>query len=210
MIFKTEPDKKAGRRQRILYYLWQYGMLALTSICLGALLLIFAHGDYSWRGFLGYFTSPAILLFNILPVFVLVFLFYGITGRAWVSFLTGGIISSVLPLANYYLLAFRDDTLRFEDITLIREAAAMVSEQHYDLFIDLRVTALILALFAGTLFLLFFVRHKEKWVPCRVITAVLPIVIFACAVPSYFDDELYSSVQNYDHFNQWSETHEYI
>ncbi|MCD7832138.1 MAG: sulfatase-like hydrolase/transferase [Firmicutes bacterium] len=210
LIFKPAPDKHTGKMKRALYYLWQYGMLLLASVCLGALLLIFAHGDYSWHGFLGYFKSPAILFFNILPVSAIIFIFYGITGRAWAAFLFGGILSSVLPLANYYLLAFRDDTIRFEDLTLIREAMAMVSEQHYDLFVDLRILALIFSLAAGTLILSLFVRYKIRRAPCRAAIALITAALFVISLFGYFSDDTYDSVQNYDYFNRWSETQEYI
>ena len=75
-------------------------MLLCACVCLGVLLLIFAYGHYSWGVFQGYFSSAEIVILNVLPVVLLIFLLYALFGRAWLAFLQGGIMTLGLSIGN--------------------------------------------------------------------------------------------------------------
>ena len=88
-LLRRAPEADWPRWKRAAYAAWPIFLLACASVCMGLLLLVFAYGQYSWGAFLEYFTSPALMALNILPVAFLIFLFYGLTGRAWLAFLLG-------------------------------------------------------------------------------------------------------------------------
>ena len=194
----------------IIFYSYRVLALLLASICLGTLLLCFAYGAYSWGVFEGYFASAQILVMNVLPVVLLVFLFYGITGRAWSAFLIGGGIAFGFSLGSYYKLTFRDDPLHFEDMFILREAKAMAGGSRYALFVDKRIAVTAVCLLLGTLVLFLLVRGRLGGWRLRVPAAMTAVLAAAAVMPAYLDEDLYGGVDNYEYLNQWSATQEYI
>ena len=84
-------------KKRIAYYVYR------------VLILILALGPYATRYFTRfalpeYFTQWDIVVFNAVPVMLLVLACYFITGRAWAVFLLGGGFSLGLSMSNYYKL----------------------------------------------------------------------------------------------------------
>ena len=132
-------------------------MLLCAGLCMGMVLLILAAGPYDNEIIPSYFQHLDLLLLNSLPVALLTLFFYGLFGRAWAAFLAGGGIFFGLALGNYYKLHFRDDPLYFEDMLILREAKAMASGDHYNLFFDNRIIAALSCLLLGVVLLYFLV-----------------------------------------------------
>ena len=124
-FLQREPDMARPMGKKIGYFLWRFLVLLAAGISLGALALIFAYGNYSWGVFLGYFDNLFLVIMNVLPAVLLLFLLYGITGRAWLAFLLDGAVVLGLSIGNYFKLIFRDDPVYFEDMLILREAGAM-------------------------------------------------------------------------------------
>ena len=175
----------------IIFYSYRVLALLLASICLGTLLLCFAYGAYSWGVFEGYFASAQILVMNVLPVVLLVFLFYGITGRAWSAFLIGGGIAFGFSLGSYYKLTFRDDPLHFEDMFILREAKAMAGGSRYALFVDKRIAVTAVCLLLGTLVLFLLVRGRLGGWRLRVPAAMTAVLAAAAVMSARLDEEPY-------------------
>lgn len=210
-LLRRAPEADWPRWKRAAYAAWPIFLLACASVCMGLLLLVFAYGQYSWGTFLEYFTSPALMALNILPVAFLIFLFYGLTSRAWLAFLLGGGAALGFSLGNYYKLSFRDDPLYMEDIFLnLREAAAMATGQHYDLFMDKRVATALICWLGGTLVLFFLVRGRLRGWKGRGTALVVTVAAGAALTPLYLDEDTYDSVGSYEILNQWSATQNYI
>lgn len=185
-------------------------MLLCACVCLGILALIFAYGHYSWGVFEGYFSSATILILNVLPVVLLIFLLYAACGRAWLAFLLGGLVTLGLSIGNYYKLQFRDDPLCFEDFLVLREAKTITTQSKYTLFVDKRIVVAVLCLALGTVLLFFLVRGVARGWKRRV--PVLAVTVLAAAVlwPVYESNDIYKSVENYDYLNRWGDTQNYI
>ena len=209
-ILRREAEPGWPVWKTIIFYSYRVLDLLLASVCLGTLLLCFAYGAYSWGVFEGYFASAQILVMNVLPVVLLVFLFYGITGRAWSAFLIGGGIAFGFSLGSYYKLTFRDDPLHFEDMFILREAKAMAGGSRYALFVDKRIAVTAVCLLLGTLVLFLLVRGRLGGWRLRVPAAMTAVLAAAAVMPAYLDEDLYGRVDNYEYLNQWSATQEYI
>ncbi len=209
-LFDKSPSDEWSRGKLTAYYLYRFFMLLCASVCMGLMLLFFAFGEYAWSSLLSYLKFPIILFLNTLPVVLLIFFIYGLSGRAWLSFLIGGFIPFGFSLANYYKLGFRDDPLYFVDIFIMREASAMTTEQNYTLYLDWRIAGGAACLIFGTVALFFLMRGvAKKWyrrVPC----IVLPVIIMVCMWSTYMDNGLYNSIQNFEVLNRWSGTQNYI
>ena len=209
-FLRRAPEAEWTVGKKIVYYLWRFLILLCAGICLGALPLIFAYGNYSWGVFLGYLQSGFLLVINILPAVVLLFFLYGLVGRAWLAFLLDGAIVLGLSLGHYFKLVFRDDPLYFEDMLILREAKAMAGSDHYALFIDKRIVVALLCWALGTVLLFFLVRGKARGWKRRLGTVLAAVAVSAVVAPVYLDESRYDSVENYAYLNRWAATQDYI
>ncbi len=209
-ILHREPGADWPMWKRVVYFLWRAAILLCAGATLGFLLLVFAYGHYSWGVFEGYLSSPLILAMNILPVVLLIFLFYGLLGRAWLAFLLGGGVALGLSLGNYYKLCFRDDPLYFEDMLILREAKAMAGGESYALFLDKRIIISLLCLALGTVLLFLLVRGAARGWRRRGAVLAVTVLLAAAVAPAYINGDLYNSVENYEYLNRWSPTQNYI
>lgn len=209
-FLRRAPEAEWTVGKKIVYYLWRFLILLCAGICLGALALIFAYGNYSWGVFLGYLQSGFLLVINILPAVVLLFFLYGLVGRAWLAFLLDGAIVLGLSLGHYFKLVFRDDPLYFEDMLILREAKAMAGSDHYALFIDKRIEVALLCWALGTVLLFFLVRGKARGWKRRLGTVLAAVAVSAVVAPVYLDESRYDSVENYAYLNRWAATQDYI
>ena len=209
-FLRRQPDVAWPVGKKVGYFLWRFLVLLAAGISLGALALIFAYGNYSWGVFLGYFDNLFLVAMNVLPAVLLLFVFYGLTGRAWLAFLLDGALVLGLSIGSYFKLIFRDDPVHFEDMLILREAGAMAGSEHYALFIDKRIAVALVCWIGGTLLLALLVRGAARGWRRRAGTALVALAVGAALSPVYLDEDIYNGVENYEYLNQWSATQNYI
>ena len=209
-FLRRQPDMAWPVGKKVGYFLWRFLVLLAAGISLGALALIFAYGNYSWGVFLGYFDTLFLGAINVLPAVLLLFVFYGLTGRAWLAFLLDGALVLGLSIGSYFKLIFRDDPVHFEDMLILREAGAMAGSEHYALFIDKRIAVALVCWIGGTLLLALLVRGAARGWRRRAGTALVALAVGAALSPVYLDEDIYNGVENYEYLNQWSATQNYI
>lgn len=209
-LFRGSMEREWSGGKKAAYVLWRAFLFLCAAICMGAIVLLFAYGQYSPGVLKEYLTSGTVMVMNILPVALLILLLYGLFGRMWLAFFLGGFVALGFSLGNYYKLTFRDDPLYFEDMLILREAGAMATGDHYELFIDLRIAFVVICWLLGTLALLLLARGVLRGWKKRVPIVLAVLLAAGCLSGSYLDGGLYNSVQNYEHLNQWSPTQNYI
>lgn len=210
-LFQPSPDPAWTKGRKTVYYTYRAVLLLCAGLCMGlVLLLVLAIGPYSKAVSFTYLQHVKLLVLNAVPVALLIFLFYGVTGNAWSAFLWGGGISFGFCIGNYYKLQFRDDPLYFEDMLILNEAKAMATGGHYSLFLDKQIIVSLLCLVLGAVLLGILAPGKNRnWRP-RTVSAVAAVAVAGALSPVYLDDCLYTSIQNYEELNQWSATQNYI
>ncbi len=211
-LFLVQPQASPAwsRGRRAVYYAWRWGLLLCAGICMGLALLVLAIGPYPKEVLFGYFRFAGILVLNTVPVVLLIFLFYGVTGNAWSAFLLGGGVAFAFSMGNYYKLQFRDDPLYFEDMLILHEAKAMATGDHYQLFLDKRIAAVLFCLILGVVLLRVLVPGKSRDWRGRAVVAAGAVLIAAAVSPVYLDQPRYNAIKNYDHLNHWSATQDYL
>ena len=194
--------------QRRIFWTWNLLVLFCAGVCLGGLSMFFAYGDYTDFLMKSYFTVPLIPVLNLAPVVLLLFLVYGLIGRAWLSFLLTSIVVWGLSLGNYYLLRFRDDPLMFQDLRNIATAAAFTDD--YDMTPDLRIWFGLGCILLGTVLLFLFVRGVPRW-KVRLPLFLLGLLLCVPLSRAYTSEEIYTEkTQNFTYINRWSSTQLYI
>lgn len=213
MAHSTKKKKAAGRtavavkKERKLTawgIVGRFGLLLLGCILLGVMTLALTVSSYDMEIFRNYFTTPMIPIVNVAILFGFCSLLYLLTRREWIAYLVTAVVFLAIAIGNYYLIMIRNDPLRFEDLTSLREALNITATQHYELQLSWRVVLSVVLCAGYTVFLalLLWKRPKAKrlWLaaPCAVLVAAA--VFLASA------DQVQAWTKNYKKINTWSHT----
>lgn len=207
---RRAPDLSGEGWKRAVYCGRRPLLLLCAGLGMGSLLLLLAVGPYSWRILPGYMAHWETLVLNIAPPALLALGLYGITERAWLSFLISGVIFAGLALGNYYKLYFRSDPLYLEDLFRLREASEMAGGGHYRLFLDRNILLVLAGLVLGAVLLRLLApgRLRERRYRLAAIVPAAAAALFL--LPVYLDTAVYDAVDNYDLLNRWNPSQNYI
>ncbi len=208
-LFQETPPAQWTGRRRILYWVWNYGMVLAAGLGIGLVSLLLALGHYAPGIARGYFECPLILALNVLPVMALTLLFYGLLGRAHWAFLASAVVVLGFSCGNYYKLMFRDDPLMFADMLYLREAGNMAGQYH--LFLDWKLILMLVCVVLGFVVLRFLVRGRPRR-GGRIAGAAAGAAAIAALVPALLSPGIYDgAAAYYDRLsNRWSATQQYI
>lgn len=194
---RRPPEFPTGVRWLLTVGLLLCAILGMNLLCQMVGTLDFTRGRFS-----SYFHHPAIFLANLLPVALLIVLFYFLTNRAWLAFLLPSILLLVMEFGNYFKIAIRGDPFVAEDLLVLGEAAGVVGDYTLE-FPPMFFIALAL-LVGGTLVLLRYARGRVPkrlwWVRVAGVVLCLAVAVLSWTC-LYTDESLYEKQHNYDFFN---------
>ncbi|MBQ2469120.1 MAG: sulfatase-like hydrolase/transferase, partial [Clostridia bacterium] len=203
-LFRKTPDKKP-----VLFWIWNFLCITAASVATGVVSLMLAYGNYPSDIFRGYFKVPLIAVLNILPVLVLTYLLYFITGRSWIAHLVVSGIVVAASVGDYYKLRFRDDPFIAADIPAI--TTGLKVSGNYEITVGVRVIAAFAFVLLSTLFLAFFVRGliRFRFRTIGIVAALLaawPVTVWC------LDKGTFDSLENFDYpgASPWSDTQKQI
>lgn len=189
--------------------------LALTGLgcCVGCLTLLLAATAYTkLSGFVmlaSYVLKPAILALNLLPCVGLIWLFYLLSGRAWVGYLGSFLPCVGLALVNYYKIRLRGDPLLGADLLLASEATGIVG--HYTLDLTWVVGFTLICFVLGLAFARFLLPRVLRERKRRAVGALLCAAAMAAAwFGLYTSDAVYSKTANNRFINPWSDVEVFV
>ena len=202
-------SEQATREPRLLLRLGLTVLLLLLGgCCLGFVSLYFSAGDHGTALFSWYLTQPMVLVLNLIPFVLLVLLLYAALDRAWLAFLLGGAVCLFFSWAQYWKLMARSDPIFAGDLLIFTEATQMAG-QYIDITWQIVLSAVLVLLAAGALFLLARGRMKKP-VP-RIALAAAVIALGCWLYPNYYTDSAtYNSMTVWPEINKWFETNRYI
>ncbi len=209
-ILRLPPEAEEYKTARRLWM-----ALALTGLgcCVGVLSLVFSATAYvkldSAALFRSYLEHPWILLLNLLPPVLLIWLFYFLTCRAWAGFLSSFTLTIGVALVNYFKIRLRSDPFLAADLRLAAEAKGIVGG--YTLDITWLVWFALGCLIAGLLFTLFLLPRGLRGWQERTFGGLSCMVLMAVAFVSlYLNPEIYQKTTNIQHINQWSDVEVFV
>ncbi|MEA4934181.1 MAG: LTA synthase family protein [Lawsonibacter sp.] len=189
--------------------------LSLTGLgcCVGVLALLFAATAYvnlaSRIIFISYFRAPLILVLNLLPPVLLIWLFYFLSRRAWVGFLFSFLPVVGVAMVNYFKIRLRSDPLLAADLRLAAEAKGIVGD--YALDLTWLVWFSVVCLAAGLLFAFFFMPHGLRGGWNRAFGTLSCLSLLAITFVSLFTSpRIYQKTANNRFINQWSDVEVFV
>lgn len=205
---KTNIDTN-GKLYKFFAAAYTFFALLFMGICLGLASMYLGTANYRMPMFLSYFKVPYLPFLNIFPVVFCIFLFYFISNRVWISFLTTSVFTMLLTFINYFKLLFRNDPLLAGDLGMASEAMNMAGKYHVSL--NWKIICVIIVCILVTVAAFFLVKGKIRLIPLRLAGIVLMALVgFYSFNNIYMADKFYNVTQNYDLINRWSSTQVYI
>lgn len=179
-------------------------IIALLSFIITCISFCFTFEVLEIDKYLSYF-EPLLFLLNFLPIFLILFLLTIITKKLNISFLITSSIIIMHGIANQTKVLYRDDVVKFEDLTLLKEASIMTTK--YNLVIKkYTILACILVI------ILFFILKRyipklklklKKRLPLSVLTIILMLLNYNLL---YKSEEIYDKVGDTSLINTWLNT----
>lgn len=203
----------APERCRLGHHIWM--ALALTAMGCGIGLLSLLFSAFAIESlenkamFLSYLSDPMVLLFNLWPCVLLVWLFYFLFRRAWVGFLGGYLPVIILALVNYFKIRLRGDPLLAVDLSLASEAVGIVGGYQLDLtwVVWFALGCLVAGLLVSILLMPNGMRGwRERGFGALSVLGLLGVSFVGIYINPYFYDRMGSS----DLINPWNSTEVYI
>jgi len=184
-------------------------MLLILGIKTGLVALLLGTATFGLTMFWTYFSSPLVLLFNLLPPIALIFLLYFISGRSWVAFTFPTFFVLLLSAIQFFKVQVRGDPFVASDFALVRETLNITT--YYEMIPNWKIFFAIIFLVLGTLFCIFVLKYKLKEKPIRIGGSVaVAAVLAALYVFVYSDSQLYDKTEGGFDANPWSFTERFV
>jgi len=168
-------------------------MLLLLAIGVGLISLLLGVAGFGTALFFEYFSSPSVLLLNLLPPVLLIFFVFFLSGRAWIAFTLTAFLIFALSTVQYYKMQIHGDTFIFSDLFVAREVAAVLFD--LTLATSRKIYLMIFAFICGILFSVFVLKFKPKKISSRLIAAAA-VAIASVGLYSlvYLNTQIYRDV----------------
>ena len=195
-----------GLRQNAVF---NYVMLAALSIGVGIMSLLLGATIYGLPLFNEYMSSFLIVLLNILPVVILVFLVYFISARAWVAFTFPSLFLLAISVIHFFKVQLRGDPLALTDYSYFFEAGTIISI--YSPTMNWKIYLAAAAFACGVVLSALMLKRKPRGAPLRIIAVAAVIAVSAILyVFVYTDTELYSSASENTATAAWTPNYNFI
>jgi len=183
--------------------------LALLGLGIGVISLLLGATVFGVPMFRAYFTSPAVLILNLLPPILLIFLIYFISGRPWIAFTFPALFIVLISMIQFFKVQIRGDPLVVSDVSLISEVGKIM--EAYTLTMNWKVYLALAALVCGILFSVFMLRRKPAKAPVRIIASIAVIAVSAALYAFvYTDTGLYEKTSADNVTAEWTPNRNYI
>ena len=185
-------------------------LIIICSIILGicAIVLTVMPCDFNLIAVL--LKDKYVMALNILPIVLTLLLLYFVTNSLWISFLFTGIVVFIIAEINRFMMTFRDDIFKFENLLLINEAKFMTNQ--YELFLDgPSICAIIVIIFTAFICFLFKDKKIQK-IYVRIIGCVAVLLLIFGSYSNLYvnNQQIYDNMWHYEFGNQWKLNNQYM
>lgn len=187
---------KGFRRYQTVLFLRNVVALFVMAVFTGVVTIYMASAAYNLNLTNVVFTSPRLILLNIVPIFAFMLIGYLLFNRVMLAILAGQVPAIIVAIVNYFMLQYRDYPFEYSDISLASEASNMGSRYSYippvKYFVVIGVL-LILAVIVG----LFLKTTTLRWW-VRLLTLGLVFISSVVMMNHYYLVDDYYTLANND------------
>ncbi len=202
--------RRLPERRRLLFLLWQLGLLLLACGVLCFFSLRLSYSNLNPEIWLGYWEDLWIPCINLALIYTLCLALFALLGRAWLAWLLTALVTLGVTLGNYYLIIIRSDPLQFQDLSCLREALAITGTQGYELELSGTILLAIGAAVGFTVLLALLSRWKPRWTGGRWVGLGLAVLLLAGSCVLGSSGMMINLTKHYDHVNTWSVTEIFV
>lgn len=201
-------DIKSYRRYMLLLLLRDVGVLFLIALILLVMTLCFTTLHINWAIVGNNFYDPVLLILNLLPIFLLLFILYALFNSVAAAGLGGSLILFLMSMIQYFKILYRDEPFMISDVLLIQEAGDMAGK--YDITFNLKQWLALFLLLAIFICVRHFYHHVKQLGKTRLIIAGISVMSFIALFNSVYQNaEIYNKHVNVNIINRWSTTQQY-
>ena len=185
-------------------------MLFVLALVLGFTSLLLGAGKYGLPMFYAYFSEPLIIILNLVPPVLIIYLFYFLTGRAWAAYLITSVFSVILAIIDYLKIQIRGDPFVASDFSLVTEAGNIVSS--YEITLNWKLPLAVFVIIAGTVFAAMLLKAKPGRAAFRITALILTVAASAAVYKTVYTREfIYNAAKNTEYeYNIWSDQETFI
>lgn len=196
-----------GKRKKYNKLLLNIFLLVILSFVLTCVSFCFTFANLDIIIYKSYY-EPLLFILNYIPIFLIMLLFLFTFKKIDSSFLITSFIILLLGIANQTKVLYRDDVVKFEDLTLLKEASIMSTK--YDIVIKkYTILAIILIVIIFILLKRFISKLNlkfKKQIPLVLLTSLLMIFSYNIL---YCSDNIYNKIGDISLINRWIGTRQY-
>lgn len=204
------PDSGWGRVAAVV---WTAVLLLAASLGVGMLSLSFGPVKYEKEMFDSYFQVPGLVLLNVLPVILLTFLLWFVTGRAGLGFGITTAAVMTLTMVNILKIRLRNDPLMMEDLKLISEAGGVAGKYNLSLTQEQWrgiAIAVLLIVIVSVLTHRFRMKRRQGWGKVRLAGCFVLLAVTGVLWKTvYLSENIYNATINKCGINHYSNVDEF-
>ena len=205
---KNNKLKLIKRRIKVNDNIKNLVLVFFLSILLTIISFFYTRSLFEFDDFFKSYFSPLLFLLNFLPIFLLMLSLSIVFKRTHISLIINSILILVLGISNQTKLLYRDDIVKFEDISIVKEA--LIMSKRYDIVIKKYTIIFIFVLLA----IYFLIKnHVKKYsfgrIKHLIYVAICLISIVLSYNTIYKNEKIYQKVGDKDLINVWITTRQY-
>lgn len=207
IVVNNRKKKNYSKRKNTNKLLLNHIYVVIISFLLTCMSFFYTFPTLNLRILISYF-SPKLFILNFLPVLFLVTLLFYLFKRLHISLFITSFLILGLGIANQTKLLYRDDIVKFVDLTLLKEAATMA--ERYEIVISAYTVLFVFLL------LILFVFFKNRKIKCDIkpfkqILLIITLIFLGWIGYEniYSNDKIYNNSGNKGLINIWLETRQY-
>ena len=183
-------------------------LLLLLGIGTGCISMMLGAAYFGLPMFYAYFGSPMLILLNLLPPVLILFLAYFIGGRAWIAFLITSVVVLALSIIDFFKIQIRSEPLVLSDFGLTEEVGNVANG--YAMIINWKVWLAAFYVVAGTVFSGLLLRYRPGKKTRLIGMAAVAAVSSVAYLTLYNSEKLYGNTKAAYAINIWSNSEKSI
>lgn len=207
VIVNNKRQKSFNKRKKTNQIFINLIYIVVISILLTCMSFFYTFPKLNIDVLTSYF-SPKLFILNFLPVLFFMTLLLLIFKKVHISAIISSFLILGFGIANQTKLLYRDDIVKFIDLTLLKEAATMA--ERYEIVIKSYTIIFILLLVVVCV----FAKNKSKKIEIKPLIQFLLIIVMMMLglfgyKTIYRNEEMYNNLGDKTLINVWIETRQY-